>query len=307
MQKPLFRRFSVDEKKFWLEVQGLSHYYAKLGHQLISRDTIYLSHILSYVRSGEFKGLNNAVLREIGGELDFYPGVPDVFERLSALVSSSARFQRHEISVEHYVISTGLRQIICGSAVANKLDEIWACEFLETTAPPGYLESGDPLPNENPTLTDIAYSIDNTTKTRAVFEINKGVNKYPEISVNQKMDEEDRRVPFGNMIYVADGPSDVPVFSIVNRFGGQTLGVYGPDSEEEFRQMADLQEEGRVRGMGPADYRPGTQTTRWLERAVKKIASRISDRREQTLRERVGTAPVHIVEDGRGGDGSSTE
>ncbi len=309
MQKPLFARFSVDESVFWQEVQGLAGYYGALGHPLVAGDTIYLSHILSYVRAGKFEGLNNATLREVGEDLEFYPGVPDIMDRLRTLITSSERFKRHEIDVEHYVVSTGLRQIVLGSSVAEKLAGVWACEFLESTAPPGYLEMGKPAPDSNPQLAEIGYSIDNTTKTRAVFEINKGVNKHPEFSVNQKMDEEDRRIPFANMIYIADGPSDVPVFSIVNRSGGRTLGVYNPASKKEFQQVADLQEEGRIQGMGPADYRTGTQTAFWLERAVERVASRISDRREQTLRERVGTSPTHFVEkeEGRPGrDGGGT-
>lgn len=261
MQKPLFARYGVSEEDFWLEVRGLAAYYGNLGNALVSDDTIYLSHILSYVREGKFKGLNNDVLRELGQELDFYPGVPEIFDRLKGKVAKSDRFQRHEISVENYVVSTGLRQIILGSEVAGTVDGVWACEFLEATAPPGYRELPPPTPEEDAELADIAYAIDNTTKTRAVFEINKGVNKHREISVNQKMKEVDRRIPFANMIYIADGPSDVPVFSVLNSLGGQTLGVYGADSEKEFRQVADLLEEGRVQGMGPADYGAGTPTT----------------------------------------------
>lgn len=296
MQKPLFARYSVDELDFWTEVQGLAGYYKKLGHALISADTIYLSHILTYVRAGKFKGLNNATLREVGAELDFYPGVPEIFSVLKKKVADSPRFERHGISVEHYIVSTGLRQMILGSRIANDVDDVWACEFLESTAPPGYLTATSEQLSATAEIAEIAYAIDNTTKTRAVFEINKGVNKNPEMSVNQKMNEDHRRIPFSNMIYIADGPSDVPVFSVVNRFGGQTLGVYGPDSEKEFRQIADLQDEGRVQGTGPADYQAGTHTTMWLERAVEKVATRITDARERALRESVGSAPAHILD-----------
>jgi hypothetical protein len=296
MQKPLFARFGVDEATFWKETQGLTNYYKKLGHPLVSSETIYLSHILSYVRAGKFAGLNNEMLHQFGADLEFYPGIPDIFDRLAQMVSTSDRFQRHDIRIEHYVVSTGLRQIILGSIVADRLTDVWACEFLESTAPPGYLDLPDPSAEQDPEIEEVGYVIDNTTKTRAIFEINKGVNMHSEITVNQNMAEENRRIPFANMIYVADGPSDVPVFSIVNRFGGQTLGVYNPESEEEFRQMAGLLDERRVQSMGEANYEPRTQTTRWLERAVEKVAAKISERREQALNESVGAEPGHIVE-----------
>ena len=76
--------------------------------------------------------------------------------------------------------------------------------------------------------------IDNTTKTRAIFEINKGTNKNPGIDVNAKVVPEDRRIPLQNMIYIADGPSDVPSFSVVKKGGGKTYAVYNPAVRAEF-------------------------------------------------------------------------
>lgn len=173
---------------------------------------------------------------------------------------------------------------------------MWACELVENTAGPGFLEAP---PTDEATseavLEAVGYSIDNTTKTRAVFEINKGVNKHPEITVNDHMALENRRVPIENMIYVADGPSDVPVFSILNQYGGKTFAVYNPQEEKEFRQVLRLQEQGRVQGLGPADYVSGGHTARWLMTWAEDIASRMVDRREQALGESLGKPPSHIV------------
>ena len=76
--------------------------------------------------------------------------------------------------------------------------------------------------------------IDNTTKTRALFEINKGTNRNSAIDVNSRIVAEDRRIPFQNMIYIADGPSDVPSFSVVKGNGGIAYGVYNPAKPEEY-------------------------------------------------------------------------
>jgi len=297
MQEPLFRRYGVDAGEFWREVNALPEFHRGHGATLVSEDTIYLNHILTYVRDGRFSGLNNGLLRELGRELPFYPGLPDFFPRIKQLVAAEPTFAKHEITVEHYIVSTGLRQMILGSTIAEHVDGVWACDFVEHVAPPGFLGGVQQELEEEAELKDIVYVIDNTTKTRAVFEINKGVNKFPEeITVNARMAPEDRRIPFENMIYVADGPSDVPVFSILNQYGGKTYAVYNEGSPAQFRQVKALAEQGRVQGYGPADYSEGTHTYMWLTTAVEDIALAIVKRREEALGDRVGGAPRHILE-----------
>jgi hypothetical protein len=297
MQEPLFARYGVDADEFWREVNALPEFHRGHGADLVSEDTIYLNHILTYVREGIFAGLNNRVLRELGRELVFYPGLPDFFPRIKQLVAAEPTFAKHEITVEHYIVSTGLRQVIFGSSIAEHVDGVWACDFVEHVAPAGYLRGVQQELEEEPELRDIVYVIDNTTKTRAVFEINKGVNKFPDkITVNSRMAHEDRRIPFENMIYVADGPSDVPVFSILNQYRGKTYAVYNEGSIAQFRQVKALAEQDRVQGYGPADYREGTHTYMWLTAAVQDIALAIVARREEALGDSVGRAPRHILE-----------
>eukprot|EP01031_Cornospumella_fuschlensis_P043549 gene43549-53245_t len=101
-------------------------------------------------------------------------------------------------------------------------------------------------------IAQIGMVIDNTTKTRAIFEINKGTNKNSAIDVNSKMAEEDRRIPFQNMIYIADGPSDVPSFSVVKGNGGKSDGVYNPAKPEEFAPNILLRQVGCIDHYGPA-------------------------------------------------------
>jgi hypothetical protein len=294
MQEPLFARY--DGPTFWAEVNALPAFYRRRGQGPVSEDTIYLSHILTYVKTGKFAGLNNEVLRQLGGTLEFYPGLLELLPRLKSTIAERPRFAKHDTTVEHYVVSTGLRQMILGSGVAPHVDDIWACEFLELTAKPGFLDDQGDSADTDRVIQGIAYSIDNTTKTRAIFEINKGVNKHPEISVNDKVASENRRVPIENMIYVADGPSDVPVFSIINQYGGRTFAVYNPANEKEFRQVVGLQEQNRVQGLGPADYSAGGQTARWLTYWAEAIATSIADRHEEALGRSLGKSPRHIIE-----------
>lgn len=295
MQDPMFRHYGVDANRFWREANGLAGRYRELGAEAVA-ETQYLNHILTYARHGRFPGLSNRKLRDFGSELEFFPGIPELLPRLKSLVADDPTYARHEIEVEHYVVSTGLRQIIMGSRVSEHLDGVWACEFVEQVPLPGFLDataSGEATEE----MLAIAYVIDDTTKTRAVFEINKGTNVLPNIKVNSMIPPEERRVPFENMIYIADGPSDIPVFSVVNRFGGKTFAVYEDGSPRSFDQVHDLLEDGRVNAVGPADYRVGKPAEMWLSRAVHGTAARIMNQRESALAARIRKPPTHIVED----------
>ncbi len=292
MQLPLFEEYGIDENAFWRELDALPAYYARVGIH-VQKDTCYLVHLLSYVKHGRMPGLSNAKLRELGAKIAFHPGVPELFDRLDAVVESPA-FREADLRLEHYVVSTGLTEMIRGSAIADRLDGIWACEFIETPAEPGADLSGIPKPGP---VTQIAGFLDHTTKTRALFEINKGVNKHEGISVNDMIPEEERRVPFRNMIYIADGPSDIPSFSVVRKMGGLAYAVYDPGSPDQFAQAVSLLENGRVDAYGPTDYRADTPTDMWLRLQVRKIAERIVADRQKSFERRVGPSPIHLKED----------
>lgn len=293
MQEPLFRRYGVDAKEFWDEVRALPDYYRAQGLELVSPDSLYLNHILAYVRHGRFAGLTNALLRDLGKELTYYPGIPEIFEGLRARLAAHPGAKRHDMRLEHYVVSTGLRQMILGSAVAEHVNNVWACEFVEVEPPPGFLSGATPAATGE--VCQVGYVLDNTTKTRAIFEINKGSNVFPEIDVNSFIAPEDRRVPFQNIIYVADGPSDVPVFSVVKGQGGRTYAVYPPEAEADFAQVNRLLREGRVLAFGEANFQAGSPTAIWLGQAVDEIADRITADRDSVLEAKVGRPPGHIT------------
>ena len=295
MQEPLFRHFKVDAGKFWGEVNSLAAYYADKnlpgGPCEVSSDTIYLNHILTYVNDGTFGGLTNVMLRELGGEIELAPGLPDFFRRSREAVSLDEKFAKHDICLEHYIVSTGLRQMILGSPLESDIDGVWACDLLPSPPPQG---ANPVVPGTtSAVLAQLGYTIDNTSKTRAIFEINKGVNVGPTVQVNDSIPEDQRRVPIRNMIYVADGPSDIPSFSVVNAHGGGTLGVYAP-GPKNYENAAMLQEQGRVNSIALADYSPGSAADMWLLRKIRQIANEIADRRERVLASYSGS-PTHVV------------
>ena len=197
------------------------------------------------------------------------------FPALKEHVRELGRKHNVEVVLEHYVISTGLAEMIRGTSLAAHCDGIYGCEFLEHPLPPHFSKQ-DELALELPTeITQVAAMVDNTIKTRFLFEINKGSNKNPEIDVNAVVQAEDRRVPFENMIYVADGPSDVPVFSLLRKNGGKAFAVYVPESEAEFAQNDALLQAGRVHGYGPCDYSAASFTPKWIRHALAGMVERV--------------------------------
>lgn len=293
MQTPLFERYNVDEKTFWEEVSRLPEIYKNKGIN-VSTDTVYLNHLLSYVRTGTMKGLNNTILQEVGRELQYYPGLPDIFHELKELVHSNDEFKTHDITLEHYIISTGLAEIIRGSAIASHVDGIYGCEFVESPLPPGFLNQEELPLDTNREISQIGTMVDNTIKTRFIFEINKGSNKNSEIDVNAVIHIEDRRIPINNMIYIADGPSDIPVFSVVKKNGGKTYAVYNPDQPDEFAQNDHLLQVQRIHAYGPADYNLSSSTSKWIKMHVIQICKRIAKERTQNIAERVSDPPRHL-------------
>lgn len=296
MQWPIFEYYGVDEKRFWKEVNTLPEKYIANG-QKVSPDIMYLNHILTYVRHGKFAGLNNTLLRQLGAKLKLYQGLPEFFQTLKNITTDNPLYARYEIKLEHYVISTGIAEMIRGSSIAEHVEQIYGCEFIEHPLPPNYFAQQEFDITGPDEIAQIGFLVDNTIKTRFVFEINKGTNKISSIDVNSRIAPEDRRVPIRNMIYVADGPSDVPVFSVVRKHGGKAYAVYEPKNEKEFAQNDALRSSERVDHFGRADYREKSDTHMWLTTHVRQICDRIVDECERALNYRVGRPPQHIHSD----------
>jgi phosphoserine phosphatase len=293
MQAPLFKRYGVDEQNFWAEVNKLVENYARRGYR-ISGEISYLNHILTYVRAGLMPKLNNRVFHELGAELKFYPGLPEFFASCRRFVTERPEYRKHELVLEHYIVSTGIAEMIRGSAVAAEVDGIWGCEFVESPLQPGFLRQKEFELGADAEIAQIGMMIDNTTKTRALFEINKGTNKNAALDVNARIPPEQRRIHFANMIYVADGPSDIPCFSLVKERRGKTYAVYNPDRPDEFKQNDELQRAERIDHYGKADYRENSETYAWLKMQILEIADRIVEEREAAVASNVRRPPRHL-------------
>lgn len=286
-QDPIFDRFGVDAITFWDEVNSLVGLY-KQRNLLVGKDTAYLLHMLTYVKEGIFDGLSNSMLVELGAEIVMSDGIPDFLDQAVNIATDNERYQHHGIELEHYIVSTGIRHLIQGSPIGDKVSGIYANEFVDQPPPPGYKPADHEFPEPEGPIAQVGYMVDNTSKTRAIFEINKG----PDVDVNARVDEGDRRIPIRNMIYIADGPSDVPVFSVLNSKNGRCLGVY--QDESNYDGVKRLIDDGRVHNIERADFSEGSGAHMWLASTIREIADRICDERESYLGN--VTAPAgHVV------------
>lgn len=282
MQEPIFNKFNYDGTQFWRENNSEIEEIKAQGID-VNADSYYLNRLIEFSRKGApFEGLNNRMLEELGKEIVFFEGAIELFVAISKL-NDDNRYREFGITFENYIVSTGLKRMILGSTIQPYVKHIWGAELVDIEE------------NGVSHLGKIAYSLDNTTKTRAVFEINKGVGivEGASIDVNSKIPMHERRVQFCNMVYVADGPSDVPAFSVINQKGGATLAVYPKGNLEAFSQVDKLRNENRVQMIAEADYRKDSTAEMWLMQRLKNQAESIIQEKKKVYQQPSGT-PRHL-------------
>ena len=194
------------------------------------------------------KVLKRDFLVQCGRSMELFPGVREWFGRINAFGASLG------VEVEHYVLSSGLKEIIEGSGIAHWFKKIYACEFY-------YRDGAACWPK---------LDVNFTNKTQFVYRINKGVlDVADDKTLNDSMPDDSKRVPFTNMIYVGDGLSDVPCMKMMRSYGGQAIAVY---QESNRAGVEDLLAKHRVDFIFPADYREGTALDLTVQNIIRKMA-----------------------------------
>ena len=243
-------------KEFWALANGFGH---------ANRMDGILAYMYTMIQESEKRHLpfTRESLREMGRDIVLFPGVEGWFRRINAFGEEQG------VQVEHYVISSGLREIIEGSAISGEFKEIYASEFY-------YDGEGRPV---WPKLT-----VNFTAKTQFVYRINKGVlDVSDDKTLNDSMPDDSKRVPFTNMIYIGDGLSDVPCMKMMRAYGGQAIAVYQAANR---LGVEDLLAKGRVDFIFPADYSEGTALDQTVKNIIRKmaIADRLWNENAQQLR-----------------------
>lgn len=188
---------------------------------------------------------------DLGKGVQFFDGVDTWFERINEYGKALG------VRIEHYIVSSGLKEIIEGTEIAPYMKKIYACEFM-------YDYTGS--------IQWPKFAVNYTAKTQFLFRINKGVQTIDSTStekLNQFTPENDRRIPFRNMIYIGDGLTDVPCMKLVRVNGGQSIAVFDPEKGKSTAK--DLLEAERVNYIVPAEYGPGSDVEAIVKAIVKKI------------------------------------
>ena len=214
----------------------------------------YMARMIAEARAKNIP-LTRETFRESGSKIGLYPGVREWFGRINAYGAEKG------LNIVHYINSSGIREMIEGTSIADEFRKIYACSFL-------YDESGE------------AYwpgvAINYTNKTQFIYKINKGVEPvWDGKAVNEYIEERKRPVPFSRMIYFGDGTTDIPCMRLVKASGGYSIAVYNPSEEGKREEAERLIGENRVNFVSPADYSEGRELDRIVHTIIDKIAAEV--------------------------------
>jgi hypothetical protein len=193
--------------------------------------------------------LDRDFLIRCGHSIQLFPGVTEWFARINAFGESQG------VEIEHYVLSSGLKEIIEGSGICHEFKKVYACEFLYDAEG---LASWPKL--------DVNF----TNKTQFIYRINKGVlDVSDDRTLNSSMPDDSKRIPFTNMVYIGDGLSDVPCMKMMRSYGGQAIAVYQDSNRQGVEELLSRR---RVDFIFPADYREGTDLDLTVKNVIRKMS-----------------------------------
>lgn len=195
------------------------------------------------------RSLKRGYLNKIGDDIELFPGVLEWFDRINAYGKSLG------FEIEHYIISSGLKEIIEGSKIGDKFKYIYASEFF-------YNEDGNAM---WPKL-----AVNYTNKTQFLIRINKGILDVSDDNrLNDRMLENDRRISTSNMIYIGDGFTDVPCMKLTKEHGGVSIAVY---TDKNYDTAKKLLADDRINFMVPSDYREGSEMDEIMKKTIQSMA-----------------------------------
>lgn len=231
-----------DVETFWKKSNGLAS-----GNDMDQN----LAYMLMMQQAAEGKKLfTRGELMKCGKEVVLFPGVKDWFKRICTYG------EEHGVLVEHYIISSGLKEMIEGTDVAGEFKKIYASSFFY---------------NEKGVAIWPAQVVNYTNKTQFLFRIEKGVLDINDPGVNDSFAPDEMRVPFRNMVYIGDSDTDVPCMKLVNVNGGYSIGVYNADTKDKTK-VYKMMRENRIKYYAPADYSEGKELDILLKAIIDRTA-----------------------------------
>ena len=239
----------MTSNEFWEEVNDLAKKHD--ADQIL----LYLMHMLDKAQAARVP-VRKKNFVDFGRSVTLFDGVADWFDRINA------HGKQHGFKVEHFIISSGIREMIEGTPIAKKFAAIYASAFVY---------------DHNGVAHWPALAVNYTTKTQFLFRINKGVpNVYDNARINEFIPKEDRPVPFEQMVFVGDGDTDIPCFRLVKEQYGHAIAVYKPSTAGARRRAEKLVKEGRVNFIAPANYTEGGEMDKIVKGIIDKVAADVA-------------------------------
>lgn len=230
-------------ESFWKESNGLAE------SNDMDQNLAYMYTMIQKAR-GRFI-FNRKTLMDYGAKVSLFPGVDTWFKRIREYGETKG------VIVEHYIISSGLKEMIEGTKVANEFEKIYASSFY-------YDENGE--------AKWPAQVINYTSKTQFLFRIVKGTLDVNDSGVNDYFNPEDIRIPFRNMVYIGDSDTDIPCMKLVNSHSGHSIGVYNPETRDR-RKVYKMMEDKRIKYFAPADYTDSSELDKLVKAIIDQTAS----------------------------------
>ena len=232
----------IDSKTFWNDANKLREVY--------KMDQV-LTYMYLMVKKTEDLGyhLTYDYLRKMGNNVLLFPGVVDWFKRINEYGKSLG------LTIEHYIISSGVKEIIEGSSIGNEFKEIFASSFY-------YDEKGHAVWPKT--------AINYTNKTQYLMRINKGVlDTADDYTINKKMEENKKRISRDNMIYIGDGITDIPCMKLTKDGGGVSIAVY---TDKSKKTAIELYDDDRINYLAKADYTEGSKIDTIVKKTIQSMA-----------------------------------
>lgn len=220
-----------DTEQFWLESNSMA---------TVNDMDSNLAYMYKMVQESEGNFVfNKTTLAEYGAKVKLFNGVEEWFERIRQYG------KEHNVIIEHYIISSGLKEMIEGTQIAKKgvFEKIYASSFYY---------------NERGVAKWPAQVVNYTSKTQFLFRIEKGVLDINDPGVNDYFSPEEMRVPFRNIVYIGDSDTDIPCMKLVNSYGGHSIGVYNPETKDKTKVFKMIKDK-RIKYFVPADYSEGKE------------------------------------------------
>ncbi|MBE8222232.1 MAG: hypothetical protein HAW60_05845 [Bdellovibrionales bacterium] len=264
----LTKRLGPSPKVFWDNIKALrgDKKKPKWKHILASDAPIWM-YSLSMIATNQNLLLNKSFFnRAVVEYISLYSGVEVFLKKLKDL-KNLKRFKKEKLNISHFIVSAGLKDLIEQCFKPSLIDMTFGCRYATDVEVSGDKKIFNNIP---------VFCMDETMKTRSIFEISKGSFKDPSKSVNARVDKQKMWSPFENMIYVGDGPTDIPALSLIRDRGGVGVAVYNKsDSNEDIKKnLKDLSSGRRADLITPADYSLNGELYKFIESRCFQILQR---------------------------------